>query len=827
MPDAPARDVRESLRAAGDCGARIASRDWSTTALGTIESWPASLRTTLLLLLASPAPIALLWGLPSIVFYNDAYARLAGERHPALLGSQLDENGPAVAPVGSDVVREVLGGRTRLVRSQEITPPRGGGHEPAWVDIDCSPVPGEDGRPAGVFCLVTEATGRVAAERAREAAEAALADSEAQFRLMVDTVPQIIWITDGDGRMEFLNRQFSLYTGAPFSSMSPGEIAGAFIHPGDAPHVVATFQAARDKGTTHACEHRIRSADGTYRWFLDRAEPYRDPQTGEITRWFGTSVDIHDRRAAEDRLRELNATLEERVAESTVERNMLATIVEGTDIMVMALDLDYTILALNQANADEFERVFGVRPQAGDNILELLAPWPHHQDEVRAGWARGMTGENVTFVEEFGDPARARPSYEINFRPLRDEAGRQIGVYQFVIDVTERLRGQAQLLEAQEALRQSQKMEAMGQLTGGVAHDFNNLLTPIVATLDLLQRQGVGSEREQRLITGAAQSAARASLLVQRLLAFARRQPLQPLALDLGDLVAGMADLVSSTTGPRIEIAVEAPPGLAMARGDPNQIEMALLNLAVNARDAMPDGGTLRIALSEERIDADHPARLPEGTYLRLGVADTGHGMDEATLARAVEPFFSTKGIGKGTGLGLSMVHGLASQLGGAMTIESQVGVGTEVVLWLPRAAVSPQAIAAPSLVGPAASAPGGRVLLVDDEIFVRMSTADMLDELGYEIVEAASAEEAARLVEAGVPFDLLVTDHLMPGMTGVELAALARRHRPDAAVLIVSGYAEIDGIDSSISRLTKPFRKEELAASLERLAQARPAERA
>jgi signal transduction histidine kinase len=269
-----------------------------------------------------------------------------------------------------------------------------------------------------------------------------------------------------------------------------------------------------------------------------------------------------------------------------------------------------------------------------------------------------------------------------------------------VVDIHERKLGEeilerrvaeavAEREDAQEQLRQSQKLEAMGSLTGGVAHDFNNLLTPILAVLDRLQRQGLGTERERRLIDGAAQSAERAKTLVQRLLAFARRQPLQPGPVDVGRLVTGMVELIASTTGPRIDVRVELAPNLPSARADANQLEMALLNLAVNARDAMPDGGRLTIAATREPVqDRRHPAKLRPGLYVRLSVTDTGTGMDEATRARAIEPFFSTKGVGKGTGLGLSMVHGLAAQLGGGLTITSRPGRGTTVELWLPVSAV-------------------------------------------------------------------------------------------------------------------------------------------
>jgi CheY-like chemotaxis protein len=275
-----------------------------------------------------------------------------------------------------------------------------------------------------------------------------------------------------------------------------------------------------------------------------------------------------------------------------------------------------------------------------------------------------------------------------------------------------------------------------------------------------------------------------------------------------------MADLIGSTTGPQIKVVVEMDDDLPPALADANQLEMALLNLAVNARDAMAEGGTLRISVGEDIVDKLHPAGLNPGHYVRLSVADTGVGMDEATLARAVEPFFSTKGVGKGTGLGLSSAHGLVSQLGGGMTIQSRQGLGTNIEMWLPVSLVSAEAVGAVSERA-LASSDAGTVLLVDDEELVRMSTADMLSELGYQVVEAPSAEQALRLVRGGLKPELLITDHLMPGMNGTDLARIIQLEVPGIHVLLVSGYAEAEGVAPDLARLAKPFRNEELAASL------------
>jgi PAS domain S-box-containing protein len=642
-------------------------------------------------------------------------------------------------------------------------------------------------------------------------AEAALRKSEERFRLTADAVPQIVWITDAEGRVEFFNKQWSDYTGVPYEPTTASEVAANHLHPDDTAATIEAFERSRSTGTTYLVEHRIRSRDGDHRWFLVRGEPYRDPITGEIIRWFGASVDIHDRKLAEAALRELNDTLEEQVAVRTAELRRYHDIVDATAAPICAFDTDFRLIAFNRAHNDEFRRVNGFDTKIGDVFPDLFIP--EQVEVIRALMSRALSGESFTVVEEFGRPELGTPCWEITYTPLRDEHGKVIGAFHHAIDISARLRAQAELERAQEALRQSQKMEAMGSLTGGVAHDFNNLLTPIVGSLDLLHRKALGSEREQRLIDGALQSAERAKTLVQRLLAFARRQPLKSTAVDIGRLVKGMTDLLSSTAGPQVQVFVDVADDLPPAEADANQLEMALLNLGVNARDAMPNGGTLRISAVRESLEQSQ-GELAPGHYICLSLADTGMGMDDATLARAVEPFFSTKGIGRGTGLGLSMAHGLAAQLGGALKIESRVGAGTTVELWLPISA-APLPDAEPRRDPIEVVGARGLALLVDDEDLVRASTADMLAELGYEVEEAASAEAALALVNEGLRPDLLVTDHLMPGMTGVDLIRAVHEMRPELPALIVSGYAEAEGIAPELPRLTKPFRRGDLVRKL------------
>jgi PAS domain S-box-containing protein len=645
-------------------------------------------------------------------------------------------------------------------------------------------------------------------------AEDAALKSESRFRVIADSMPQMVWSSRADGYYDYFNARWYEFTGVPNGS-ADGNAWQESVHPDDRDRASAEWLRSVQTGTAHHIEYRLRDRSGNYRWVLARGHAERDSEE-RIARWYGTYTDIEDIVQARSVLQRSRDELELEVAARTGERNLLATLVETTDVMVMAVDLNYVILAINKANADEFERIYGVRARVGDNLLALLAGQPEQLADVKAAWSRGIAGEEITLIEAHGNPSRSRRFYEIKFRPLRNDAGERIGAYQFVHDVTERLRDQAKLKQAQDALLQSQKLEAMGQLTGGVAHDFNNLLTPIMGSLDMLQRRDVGDLRERRLIHAAYQSAERAKILVQRLLAFARRQPLQPTAIDVSALIHGLKDLIASTIGPQVMLHVDAAASLPHAKADPNQLELAILNLAVNSRDAIDGGGTIGISAVSETIEAGK-GDLNAGRYVRIRVADSGRGMDEGTLARAVEPFFSTKGVGKGTGLGLSMVHGLASQLGGALTIESRPGAGTQVSIWLPESeapitrfgeADEPQTN----------TAGAGDILLVDDEEFIRLSTAIMLTELGFKVHEAQSAEAALQALDAGLKPDLLITDHLMPGMTGVELARELRTRRPDAKVLIVSGFADVDGIDPCIPRLTKPFLQSELAAAMAEL---------
>ena len=686
------------------------------------------------------------------------------------------------------------------------------------------------------LALVREVAERIRTAMERLRAEDALHISEESLRLAVEAAEVGTWDLDLIiNKLTWSDRTKAAFGLSPDASCSMDDFY-AGLHPDDLKVTSAAFATAVDPSqrASYDVEYRtLGKEDGVLRWVAAKGIGLFDEE-GRCIRAVGTAIDISNRKRAELALRESEA------AALVDARRVQLALAAGAIIGTWLWDIPTDCFTADEA----FARAFGLDPvlcREGVPLADIFATvHPDDQaglaDAIKAATIKGgsyarqyrvrRADGQYYWIEANGRVDRGPDGTALSFpgvlidvdgrRAVEAERDRAIAASRALNETLEQRVAErtAELEAAQEQLRQSQKMEAMGSLTGGVAHDFNNLLTPIVGALDLLQRKGLGGEREQRLIAGAIQSADRAKTLVQRLLAFARRQPLQATSVDLTPLVRGMANLISSTTGPQIKVVVDAAEDLPPAKADPNQLEMAILNLAVNARDAMPEGGILRISVDAETVGRQHRTQLAPGRYILLSVADTGSGMDEATLNRAVEPFFSTKGVGKGTGLGLSMVHGLASQLGGALTIRSTPGVGTNVEFWLPRSA---EPLAIPELsadFAPVAKG-SGTVLLVDDEDIVRLSTADMLIELGYKVVEAASAEEALKLVDRGLRPDLLVTDHLMPGMSGTELARTLQNLRPSAKVLIVSGYAEAEGIAPDLPRLTKPFRNADLAASL------------
>ncbi len=461
-----------------------------------------------------------------------------------------------------------------------------------------------------------------------------------------------------------------------------------------------------------------------------------------------------------------------------------------------------------------------------DYSIEYRNIWPdgsQHWVEVRARAVRTPHGSLKSLVGVSSD-ITARKVAEIERETLLSQlAAERTALAELTATLEQRVEQRSDDLmkevaareKAQEQLRQAQKMETIGQLTGGVAHDFNNLLMAVMGNLDLLRKRIPDDPRLHRLIDGAVQGAERGASLTQRLLAFARQQDLRAVPVDLGALIQDMSDLLQRSLGPRVVLRLDIPQGLPPARVDANQLELAILNLAINARDAMSDGGSIDIKVAQYRATSD-PA-LKSGDYLKLSVIDTGMGMTPEILKRAVEPFFSSKPLGKGTGLGLSMVHGLAVQLGGALQLSSTVGQGTTATLILPVATNAPKAespVHAVQKVNRSAV-----ILFVDDDPLIAMSTTEMLEDLGHHVIGASSGLHALDIIKSEQPIDLMVTDHVMPGMTGIELAAASREVRPSLPILLATGYAELpEGAQVDLPRLAKPYHQDQLRDRLDQL---------
>ncbi len=447
-----------------------------------------------------------------------------------------------------------------------------------------------------------------------------------------------------------------------------------------------------------------------------------------------------ERARAEGALREINATLEQRVVDAVAQRELWGTLLDSVTSLAAAVDTNYRLMAMNKAYVDQMELRTGVRPQVGQSLLELLKVQREQLALSGSRWSRALAGEEFTLIEPTApsvtDDVR---HYEITYTSLRDREGNLIGAFQYAQDVTERVRDQQRLSEAEESLRQAQKMEAVGQLTGGIAHDFNNLLTGIIGSLDMMQRKITRGQQfdVNTYVSPAMAAAKRAAALTHRLLAFSRRQALDPRPVNANRLITGMEELLRRTVGEAIELEIVTHEHLWLTRCDQNQLENALLNLAINARDAMTEGGKLTIETSNAHLEDEHEATVRDvepGHYIAICVSDTGVGMTPEIVSRAFDPFFTTKPIGQGTGLGLSMIYGFTRQSGGYVRIQSEVGHGTVVKLYLPRfhgeGESSHEPASEPSVLLPAVRAEV--VLVVEDEQVVRDLVVDLLTELGY-----------------------------------------------------------------------------------------------
>jgi PAS domain S-box-containing protein len=643
-------------------------------------------------------------------------------------------------------------------------------------------------------------------------ADVRLRDSEAQLRLALAAGRMAEVTFHVDGGVVHSSAFAELFGHSADRVLSLADIRAQY-HPEDHDRMVAERAAVLASGQAfYEVETRVVWPDGQVRWLYGRGRVLQD-DVGAPVSVTAVYLDATDRKVAERALEAENATLEARVAERTAElaesERRFRAIFETDHQLTGLCALDGTLLVANHAALT----AIGKPPEEVIGLKMWDAPWwrgaPDEAARAREGLERARGGDTVRYEAEVAT-LTGRRTYDFSLRPIRDDAGRPTHVIAEARDITEQK-------QAEDALRQAQKMDAIGQLTGGLAHDFNNLLAAVVGSFDLIRRKSSDAERVRRFAEAGLQAAERGAKLTAQLLAFSRAQRIELKPLVASDLVIAMQDMLARSLGPMVRLHYRLQTGRAAVLSDPTQLEMAVLNLAINARDAMPDGGDLTISLALRTL-ADDP-ELGSGQYVELAVSDTGAGMPPDVAARALDPFFTTKGVGKGTGLGLSQVYGIARQAGGSVRIDTSPGAGTTVRVLLPRTEppAGAEAVVEPERAG--SSGNDASILVIDDDPDIRRMLTASLDGLGYRVLEAPDGPAGLDALARHGP-DLMIVDFAMPGMNGAETARLARLQRPDLPIIFASGYADTDAIQrvagADAPLLRKPFRIDALQRALE-----------
>jgi len=626
---------------------------------------------------------------------------------------------------------------------------------------------------------------------------------EGRYRLLVEAVTDYaIYMLDASGIVTTWNPGAQRFKGYAANEII-GQHFSRFYTEDDRKTGLPNraLETAEREGKFEAEGWRVRK-DGSRFWAYVVIDPIRD-RSGQIIGFAKITRDLTERKAAEQVLHR--------------SEEQFRLLVQGvSDYAIYLLDLEGNITSWN-LGAQRIKGYF-----ANEIIGQHFSRF--YTDEDRAAGLPQLALETVRNHGRFEKEAwRVRKDgsrfwAHVIIDPIRDDEGNAIGYAKITRDITERRKAEEELQKAREFSLQAQKLEAIGQLTGGIAHDFNNLLMAVLGSLELLRKRLSDDPKSIALLENAAQGAQRGTTLTKRMLAFARNYEMKKEAIDIPTLVHGMKELVERSMGPSFNMEIRFPLSLNPVEADANQLELALLNLSLNARDAMADGGDIILAAREENISAGHRSGLKAGRYIRLSMTDTGEGMDQETLLKATEPFFTTKGVGKGTGLGLSMVHGFAEQSGGRLILHSQKGAGTTAELLLRVAKASEKPIPA-TPTPPAKALRPLTILAVDDDALVLMNTVHMLEDLGHTVFEAYSGYEALEILRREDGIDLVVTDQAMPKMTGTELAKIIKREWPDIPVLLATGYADrVRGDDIGLPKLTKPYMQRELAEAIVRM---------
>lgn len=734
---------------------------------------------------------------------NRAYSALVGHRE--LIGLTVAEALPEAAEQGFVGLLDALYASgepyTGLAMPFSVAATGSTAAHETYLDFVYQPVRDEDGVISGIFVQGSDVTQRVLAEKAWR-------EGESRFRVWAQAMPNQVWSADANGRLDWFNQQIHAYSG-----IAPGQLNAdnwpSIVHEDDMVDAITRWRASVDSGATYEMEYRVLRHDGQYRWHLIRALPIRD-EAGSIISWIGTNTDIEDQKLNTLKLEHLNATLAEQVSMRTAERDRMWRL--SNEIMLVS-DFDANVMSLNPA----FGRLLGwSKPEVlGKSLMQFVHP--EDRDETLARVQLMASGERTIQFEN---------------RYLRKDGGYSIlswsavpdaqYIHAVARDMTAERAAALAMKQTEKALEQSQKMDAIGKLTGGVAHDFNNLLQVISGNLQMLATVPFSHPRAGHWVENAIGGVNRGAKLASSLLAFGRRQALEPRVLKIGKLITGMEDMLRHALGEPIDIETIVSGGLWNTLVDPTQVETALLNLAINARDAMAGPGRLTIEVGNAYLDEPYcrnHAEVSPGQYVTLSVTDTGCGMSAEVLAHAFDPFFSTKPEGKGTGLGLSMVYGFVKQSGGHIKIYSEVGQGTTVKVYLPRS-MDEEARQETVVMDEAA---GGEetILVAEDDEEVRAIVVEMLGGLGYRVLKANDAAAALSILESGIAVDLLFTDVVMPGsLRSADLARKAVELLPNLAVLFTSGYTEnsiVHGgrLDPGVELLGKPYSRDSLARKI------------
>ncbi|WP_206239977.1 hybrid sensor histidine kinase/response regulator [Novosphingobium terrae] len=803
------------LAGGGEATRLILARDWATHPLGPPQHWPEGLKATLSTVLNSPESMILCWGQEQLTFFfNETYFPLLGPRLSWAMGAPFGQVWADGWEQAKPIIADAFAGRSRRFNDLPWKLDTDRGAAETWFTFSYSRVLGPDGEVAGLFIFTNETTERVLSD-------AALRRSEERLRLVIEGAKDhVIFTTDLSGTIETWSAGAESVLGWK-SVEAIGRPMGLIFTPEDRVLGIdrQEIEIAAAKGSARDERWHLRK-DGTRVFLNGSVHPLVADEHAEHRGFIKVARDDTERWHARQKLEQDKASLEIEVAQRVADRNLLWQM--STDLMLVA-EFDGTIEAVNPA----WTTLLGWRESEliGRPLFSLIHPDDlEHTIEGAAGIATGQS------FASFENRYRRRDG---SHRDISWAAGPGQGKIVAVgRDVTEERVSTRALAAAESQLRQAQKMEAVGQLTGGLAHDFNNLLMGLMGNLELLQsRLARGRlEETERFIVAAQTAGKRAASLTQRLLAFSRRQTLDPRPTDVNRLIAGMEDMLRRMVGPSVAIEVVGAAGLWPAMIDAAQLESAILNLCINARDAMPDGGRLTIETANKWLD-DRAARdrdLPAGQYLSVCVTDTGTGMTPETIERAFEPFYTTKPIGKGTGLGLSMIYGFARQSHGQVRIYSEIGEGTTICIYLPRHLGEADQPEEEEVVAIAAADAVATVLVVDDEPMIRLLIEEVLDELGYTVIEAPDGATAIKVLQSGARVELLITDVGLPGgMNGRQVADAAREIVPGLDVLFITGYAENAAVgnghlEPGMELLTKPFTIQSLTTKVNDMLKAR-----